>query len=102
MLVSAARGARSAHTPASADAYVYRRRGGGRWQRLDERGLPMGEGVVRAALARGHNPGAFYAATNRGLFRTTDQGTSWEAVDIPWADSLTGQTPRDIAVVSIK
>jgi len=100
VLVSAAHGARSAHTPETADSYVYRRRSSGRWQRLEGRGLPMGDGVVRAALARGRLPGVFYAATNRGLFRTTDQGESWDAVDISWDDSLTGQTPRDIAVVS--
>jgi len=99
VLVSAARGARSAHTPKSADSYVYRRRNAHRWQRLDGRGLPMGEGVVRAALARGQSAGSLYAATNRGLYRTTDQGDSWSAVDIAWADSLTSQTPRGMVIV---
>jgi len=99
VLVSAARGARSAHTPAAAESYIYRRRGGGRWRRLDDRGLPMGEGVVRAVLARGQSAGRCYAATNRGLYRTADQGDSWERVDIPWDDSLTDQTPRGLAVV---
>ncbi|MFW6320933.1 MAG: WD40/YVTN/BNR-like repeat-containing protein, partial [Halohasta sp.] len=100
VLVSAAHGSRSAHTPEAADSYVYRRRDGGRWQRLDDRGLPMGEGVVRAALARGHAPGEFYAATNRGLYRTANQGSSWTAIDVPWDDSLRSQTPQDIAVVA--
>ena len=100
VLVSAARGARSAHTAATAESYVYRRRGDGRWQRLDGRGLPMGEGVVRAVIASGHTGGAFYAATNKRLYRTADQGGSWERVDVPWDDSLTDQTPRGLAVVS--
>lgn len=99
VLVSAAHSARSAHTATTADAYVYRRRGGGRWQRLDGRGLPMGEGVVRAVLARGQSGGSFYAATNRGLYRTTDHGDSWVELDIEWQDALRRQTPQDLAVV---
>ena len=100
VLVSAAHGARSAHTPAVAESYVYRRRDAGRWQRLDGRGLPMGEGIVRAVLARGQSAGECYAATNTGLYRTADKGDSWDRVDIPWDDSLTEQTPRGLAVVS--
>jgi photosystem II stability/assembly factor-like uncharacterized protein len=98
VLVSAAHGSRSAHAPTAADSYVYRRRGGS-WQRLDDCGLTMGDGVVRAALAAGHTGGVFYAATNRGLYRTADHGESWDRVDIPWDDSLTEQTPRGLAVV---
>jgi len=99
VLLSAAHGSRSAHTPEHADSYVYRRRDGQRWQRLDGRGLPMGEGVVRAVLARGRSAGVFYAATNKELYRTADQGESWHRVDIPWDESLTDQTPRGLAVV---
>ena len=99
VLVSAARSARSAHRPATAESYVYRRHNAHRWQRLDGRGLPMGEGVVRAVLARGQSAGVFYAATNQGLYRSTDQGDSWEPLDSRWDESLTSQTPRDLAVV---
>jgi photosystem II stability/assembly factor-like uncharacterized protein len=99
VLLSAAHGARSAHRPDSAESYVYRRRDAHRWQRLDDRGLPMGAGVVRAALARGQSTGTLYAATNEGLYRTADQGDSWDEVDIMWDDSLTTQTPRGMVVV---
>lgn len=100
VLVSAAHGSRSAHSPSTAESYVYRRHSGGRWQRLDGRGLPMGEGIVRAVLARGGSAGDCYAATNDGLYRTADRGDSWQRVDIPWDDSLTNQTPQGLAVVS--
>lgn len=100
VFTSAAHGARSAHTPETAESYVYRRRDAHRWQRLDGRGLPMGEGVVRAALAGGQSPGTLYAATNKGLFRTADQGESWTDLDIAWSESLTTQTPRGMMVVS--
>jgi hypothetical protein len=59
----------------------------------------MGAGVVRAALARGQSTGTLYAATNEGLYRTADQGDSWDEVDIMWDDSLTTQTPRGMVVV---
>lgn len=100
VLVSAAHGARSAHTPDTADSYIYRRRGGGRWQRLDDRGAPVGEGVVRAQLAAGEAPGVLYAATNKGLYRTANQGASWTELDVRWDDALTEQTPRGLVVVS--
>ncbi len=99
VLVSAASGASSAHTPERADSYVYRRRDGQRWQRLDGRGLPMGEGVVRAVLARGQQAGELYAATNRGLYRTGDQGSSWVDIGLAWPAELRTQTPRGLAVV---
>ena len=102
VLLSAADSARAANTPATANSYVYRRRDGQRWHRLDGRGLPMGDGVVRAVLARGRSAGMFYAATNDGLYRTADRGDSWHRVDIPWDDSLTDQTPQGLAVVSSK
>ncbi len=99
VLVSAASGARSAHTTERASSYVYRRHDSQRWRRLDGRGLPMGEGVVRAVLARGQQAGELYAATNRGLYRTADQGSSWVGIDIPWPESLQTQRPRGLAVV---
>jgi len=99
-LVSAAHDARSAHTPETAESYIYWRQGGGRWQRLDNRGMPMGEGIVRPQLAAGLTPGTLYAATNNGLYRTGDQGESWSKIDVAWDNSLTAQTPRGLAIVS--
>lgn len=77
--VSAASGAYRAHRVDSADAHVYRRDGDG-WVRFDGenlgRGLPTGEGVCRAVLAA-PAPGELLAATNRGLFHSTDAGGSF-------------------------
>lgn len=96
VLVSSANGARSAHSSGTADAHVYRRRDGV-WERLADRGLPMGEGVVRAVLAT-HEEG-FYAANNRGLFRSSDAGDSWERLPVEWDAEFEDQTPRGLAVV---
>ena len=99
VLVSSANGARSAHTARTADSYVYRREGDEPWQRLDGRGLPTGEGVVRAVFATTGEPGAVYAVTNRGLFRSSDFGDSWSRLDVDWDDRLETVTPRGLAVV---
>ncbi|WP_101295389.1 WD40/YVTN/BNR-like repeat-containing protein [Halegenticoccus soli] len=98
VLVSAARGARSAHNPASAESYVYRKRGDEPWERCDA-DLPAGEGMVRAVLARGDDGGEFYAATNRGLFETADAGETWEAFDVEWPAAFEEQTPSGLRVV---
>ncbi|MFB6176005.1 MAG: hypothetical protein ABEI99_02460, partial [Halobaculum sp.] len=99
VLVSAARSAREAHTASRAETYVYRRADGGRWERLDESGLPMGSGVTRPVLCRGESSGEFYALSNRGLWRTTDGGGSWTEVGIEWPERFESQTCRGLAVV---
>ncbi len=96
VLVSAASGARSAHTASTADSYVYRR-DGGTWNRLDGRGLPMGEGVVRAVFATTET--AVYAVNNRGLFRSSDFGDSWDRLAVEWADELETVTPRGLVAL---
>lgn len=96
VLVSSANGARSAHSAGAADSHVYRRRGGS-WERLAGRGLPTGEGVVRATLAT--HGDEFYAVNNRGLFRSGDAGDSWECLPVEWAPAFEEQAPRGLAVV---
>lgn len=93
VLISSASGARTAHDAETADSYVYRRRNGV-WERLDDRGLPMGAGVVRAVLAT--HRGDFYAANDRGLFRSPDAGDSWERLDLELPDR---PVARGLAVV---
>lgn len=99
VLVSSAQGARTAHNPDRADSYVYRRYSGDDWQRLDGRGLPMGEGVTRAVLERAPTEDAFYALNNRGLFRTADTGDSWERIELEAVDVPRATTARGLAVV---
>jgi photosystem II stability/assembly factor-like uncharacterized protein len=97
VLVSAATGARNAHSQ-PAESYCYRKRDGA-WERLDDRGLPTGEGVIRAVLAAGHEPGELFAVTNRGAYRTTDAGDAWTRLPFEWADRFEDRTCRGLAVV---
>lgn len=98
VLLSSAQSARVAHNADRAESYLYRRRGDGAWERLDGRGVPTGEGVLRAVLARGDSAGAFYALHNRGLYRTADGGDSWARLGVPWREAFERQTPRGLAL----
>jgi hypothetical protein len=95
VLVSAASGPRRAHTPSSAQSYLYRRVGDDPWQRVAD-GFPDPEGTVRAVLATGQSD--FFAVTNRGLFRSPN-GAAWRALDVAWPERYREQVPRGLAVV---
>lgn len=99
VIVSAATGARRAHTAGRADARVYRREGGS-WTELD--GLPTGDGVTRPVFAS-TGPGTVIAASNQGVSRSTDWGTSWDRIDddlgIGWTDTFGTDTCRGLSVV---
>lgn len=97
VLLSAASGPRSAHSPSTAESYVYRKRGSD-WERCDD-DLPAGEGMLRAELAAGPEAGAFYALTNRGLYYTADAGDSWRQLAVEWPDAFARETPMGLRVV---
>ncbi|GAB7094430.1 glycosyl hydrolase [Halolamina litorea] len=95
VLLSAASGANDAHR--RGESYLYRREGDA-WERLDGRGVPTGEGVYRAVLARGADEGTFWAANNHGLYRTDDGGDTWER-RVSLADRVDAPTCRGLVVV---
>lgn len=98
VVVSAASGARHAHTSSTAESFVYRREAGpDRWRRAMD-GLPDPEGTTRAVLAAG-SAGEFYALTNRGLFRSSDGGRSWNRLGIDWPDRYESAVGTGLAVV---
>ncbi|MFB6267740.1 MAG: hypothetical protein ABEI31_08780 [Halodesulfurarchaeum sp.] len=103
LLLSAARGPGRAHTPGRAESYVYRREihdldGEAVWARSGE-GLPDGHGMLRPVLERGENPGAVFAATNLGLFRTDSMGQEWHALALEWPSALESQPPSGLVVL---
>jgi photosystem II stability/assembly factor-like uncharacterized protein len=100
VVLSAARGARQAHYPEAAETYVYRREGRGReWERLDgDGGLPTGTGVLRAVLATTGETGVVYAATDRGLWRSTDFGASWTELAVSWPEAVRDQPCHGLAL----
>ncbi|WP_435334819.1 WD40/YVTN/BNR-like repeat-containing protein [Haloarchaeobius sp. TZWWS8] len=93
-IVSAASGAYAAHGEASAESYVYRKRGDDPWEVAMD-GLPEPEGFRRPVLAPDDEPGAFLAAADDGLYRSDDGAHSWERV-VDWSEagSVRGLTAR--------
>lgn len=85
LVLSGATGPMQAHNPSEADAMIiYRRSGSGSWQRI-RAGLPSGRGVLASGLAAHQaEPGVFYAVNNRGVYRSTDAGNTWESLPIRW------------------
>ena len=88
LVISAAPGPQQAHNPMHAESAIYRRLGSIAWQQVQE-GLPPSQGMLASALATDEaEPGVFYAANNRGIFRSTDAGLTWEQLEIPWPSSF--------------
>jgi hypothetical protein len=84
LVVSAAPGPQEAHTERSAESAIYRRFGRGPWQQIRE-GLPSARGLLASVLAANEaEADTFYAANNKGLFRSIDGGLSWEELPIGW------------------
>ena len=84
LVISAAPGPQEAHNPMSAESAIYRRSGNSQWQQVRD-GLPTARGLLTSVLAANEaEPGVFYAGNNKGLFRSTDAGSTWEELPIPW------------------
>lgn len=84
VVVSAAPGPWRAYDPRSAESRIWRRTRGSAW-RMVGAGLPAARGTTAAILAaQPLEPEVFYAANNRGVFRSGDAGLSWEPIPMPW------------------
>jgi photosystem II stability/assembly factor-like uncharacterized protein len=90
--VSASPGPYHAHRAGKADAYIYRWRGGGPWERLDG-GIPQPlDAMPYALLADGDD---LYAGLSDGrVYRSEDGGDTWEQL------SLTGDPIPRIAALA--
>lgn len=99
LVISAAPGPQEAHNPSSAESAIYRRSDGGSWQQVRE-GLPPARGLLASVLAANEaEPGVFYGANNKGLFRSVDAGSIWEELPIPLPTATRlGRTQALVAV----
>lgn len=99
VVTSAARGPQQAHNPIDAESTIYRRAAGEAWREV-RAGLPEPSGTLVCVLAANEaEPGVFYAATNRGVYRSPDAGLDWERLDLPWPDAYRFQHPHALTVV---
>jgi photosystem II stability/assembly factor-like uncharacterized protein len=86
VIVSATDGPRSAYSPRTAEAYVYRKAGLKRWEQAMS-GLPAAKGTTASRFAtHAGEPGVIYAANNHGLFKSDDVGRGWKTLDLPWPE----------------
>ena len=97
VVISAASSPWGAHDPSAWESTIYQRTGGGPWREVAD-GLPDPEGRVITVLASNEaEPGAFYALTNTGLYRSPNAGLTWERLDVEWSDRSRNQ--HDLKVV---
>jgi photosystem II stability/assembly factor-like uncharacterized protein len=99
IVISAARGPLQAHTPAMAESTLYRRAADHAWQEV-EAGLPASRGSRAPVLATNEaEPGVFYAAYGRGLYRSPDAGQTWQRLPAEWPEHYHSHHVRALAVV---
>lgn len=100
MVASVTRGPEQAHRPPTAEAFIYRRAGNSPWQEISA-GLPEATGTLVYSLAANEDePGVFYAATNKGVFRSSDAGESWQRLPVDWPGRYRMAHARGMQVVS--
>ncbi len=121
IVISAARGPQEAHNPRRAESAIYRWSGSplrdrrsfagaqddksaqddnqGQWEQV-RNGLPEPKGLLTSVLvAHEAEPSVFYAANNKGVFRSADAGSTWEALPIRWpAGTRLGRAHALVAV----
>lgn len=101
MIASAAIGPIQAHTHPFAESYLVRRAAGQPWQRVTS-GLPAAKDSIVYDLATNPaEPGVFYAANNKGVFRSEDAGLNWRPLAIAWPQRYLKTHQADLAVVQI-
>jgi len=84
VVVSAAEGPYAAHSAADAESWLYRREAGSPWRPLHD-GLPEPQGTTIGSLAADPvERGVVFAATNHGVFRSPDFGSSWRRLEVEW------------------
>ena len=96
VVVSAATHAHAAYVAGRSDGRVYRREGQGRWERVVD-GWPDPPTTIAPLLRAGKAPGELWAADERGLHRSDDDGVSWRLVA---AFPTTPHNLRGLAVVA--
>lgn len=99
VVISAAAGPRQAHSPEQAESAIYYRHyTNSPWYQAQV-GLPDSKGMLASVLAVSPSePGVFYAANNLGVFRSTNNGSTWEESKIPWPDGFTLGRVNDLVV----
>ena len=100
VVISAASGPQEAHSPMGAESAIYRRTNNGPWQQMSS-GLPATRGMLASVVTTNDaEPGVFYVANNKGIFRSEDAGLSWHEVPVRWPTGAQLRRVNSLVVVS--
>ncbi|HET7552593.1 MAG TPA: hypothetical protein VFK04_14980 [Gemmatimonadaceae bacterium] len=100
VLISAARGAMSAHDASRAESWIFRRTSGEPWRAVS-RGLPESRGTtISSLISDPSDPAVVYAANNHGVYRSDDMGESWKRLGILWPESYHSERVAGLAVTT--
>ncbi len=99
IVASAAKRAKFAYQAEQAETIVIRREKDGAWERISA-GLPEKDGnTIFSIKADPYNAGTFFAVNNRGVYQSTDSGTSWERLHLEWKNAYREMRVRQLIVV---
>src|SRR5699024_10732217 len=88
VLASAAKSARTAYQPSSANSVIVRREGNEPWEVISE-GLPEADGsAVFQLIADASNSKVFYAINNLVLYISRDSGRSSDNTELDWLETI--------------
>ena len=102
IVISTAGSARSAHSADVAESFLYRRMSGEPWHVVSQ-GLPEPAGTTISSLvADPSDAGVVFAANNRGIYRSSDMGASWEQLGLPLPDRYNSERIAGVALAAIQ
>lgn len=99
VVISSASSAYQAHYPGGAESFIYVKGDiADNWRRVSE-GFPEPEGTFVSILSASPN-GEIYALNNKGVFCSSDSGSSWVKLEIPWQKEFLKEHPWALAATS--
>ena len=79
------------------ESTIYRKAANGIWEEVTS-GLPESKGTLMPVLKSAQED-QFYLFSNKGVFYSSDKGTSWSSIEIPWEPRFMEQHPYDMLII---
>lgn len=79
------------------ESIIYRKEKNGVWEEATL-GLPVSKGMLIPVL-HADKEDRFYLFSNNGVFYSSDKGTSWSSIEVPWETRFVEQHPYDMLII---